>query len=134
MSFYSNTIRPHVISKQQIKRAAEFRDKSKEVIGRTLGNRKDEMVLLGDLATHPLYQGRGYGSALVKLVKDHADTGCRDIWLLSSNIKNTGFYNSLGFFTHGEIILGEDDPSWTRPPVIINLMVREYQSKVRTSV
>jgi hypothetical protein len=54
-----------------------------------------------------------------------ADAHGRASWLLSSNINNTGFYNSFGYITQAEIILGDDDPDWTEPPFVVTL-VRFY--------
>lgn len=41
---------------------------------------------------------------------------------MSSNIKNTAFYNSVGFNTVAEIVLGDTNPEWEHPPVIICLV------------
>ena len=41
---------------------------------------------------------------------------------MSSNIKNTGFYNSLGFVTKAQVSVGDEDPDWTEPPVVVSLV------------
>lgn len=41
--------------------------------------------------------------------------GCSS-WLLSSNVVNTPFYEQCGFSVVKEIIMGADNPAWTRPP------------------
>ncbi len=43
-------------------------------------------------------------------------------WLMSSNVNNTGFYNSLGFVTEADILMGDDDPDWHTKPVVIKLV------------
>lgn len=41
---------------------------------------------------------------------------------MSSNVNNTGFYNSLGFVTEADILMGDDDPDWHTKPVVIKLV------------
>ena len=41
--------------------------------------------------------------------------GCSS-WLLSSNVVNTPFYEHCGFSIVKEIVMGDDNPAWTRPP------------------
>lgn len=54
------------------------------------------------------------------IVKSQADRRCLPTYLISSNVKaNTGFYNSLGFFTVKELLLGDDNPTWKEPPVVV---------------
>ncbi|KAJ3536140.1 hypothetical protein NM688_g6877 [Phlebia brevispora] len=48
-----------------------------------------------------------------------ADEEKRATWLVSSNIANTGFYQSLGFEIKGEIVLGDDNPTWREPAVVM---------------
>ena len=44
-------------------------------------------------------------------------------YLISSNVKaNTGFYNSVGFFTVKEVLLGDDNPAWKEPPVVFAIV------------
>lgn len=42
---------------------------------------------------------------------------------LTTNLLNTGFYNSLGFVEKGRILLGDNNPTWHEPPVVL-LVVR----------
>ncbi len=35
---------------------------------------------------------------------------------------NTGYYNYLGFITVKEFTLGEENPTWKEPPVIIAIV------------
>jgi hypothetical protein len=49
-------------------------------------------------------------------------------WLGSSNIANEPFYNSHGFYTVGEAIIGNDDPNWHEAPVIVQIVSISRQS------
>lgn len=51
-----------------------------------------------------------------------AEAQSRAIFLISSNINNTAFYESCGFSVVGEYSLGDDNPSWTEAPVIVRLV------------
>lgn len=52
-----------------------------------------------------------------------ADAEGRAVWLASSNVAaNTGLYNSLGFITVDTIYLGDDNPTWTEPPIPIDVV------------
>lgn len=46
----------------------------------------------------------------------------RATWLLSSNVLNDNFYHSLGFVTVAEMTLGEDNPTWNGPPIVLALV------------
>lgn len=122
-------------------RGAEWGAKFKKTVEEVLGDRKESMWYLAEVATHPDHQGHGYGSALIRqfteqvcVVKSikklsvvlertfQADAhGCAS-WLMSSNVNNTGFYNSLGFVTEADILMGDDDPDWDTKPVVIKLV------------
>lgn len=42
------------------------------------------------------------------------------MYLVSSNVKaNTKFYNSLGFKAIAEMQLGDENPTWKKPPIVI---------------
>ncbi|KAI0700776.1 hypothetical protein BC835DRAFT_1326425 [Cytidiella melzeri] len=115
----------NMLTEQQRQRQTAFITLFRQAILEFLGNRVKDMFELGGLATRPSKQGRGYGSALVRVVTDLADAvGCAT-WLGSSNVQNTGFYESLGFVAITTISLGESDPTWNEPPVVVALMVRE---------
>lgn len=47
-------------------------------------------------------------------------------WLKSSNLGNTRLYNKHGYMKVGELVLGEDNPTWTKDPVVVQV--------VRTSI
>ncbi|KAI0811106.1 acyl-CoA N-acyltransferase [Irpex lacteus] len=129
MKLFSRWITPRILSEQQRRRGAEWGAKFKKTVEEVLGDRKESMWYLAEVATHPDHQGHGYGSALIRQFTDQADAhGCAS-WLMSSNVNNTGFYNSLGFVTEADILMGDDDPDWHTKPVVIKLMVREPSEK-----
>ncbi|CAL1701148.1 unnamed protein product [Somion occarium] len=121
--------RERVNSKEQNRRYSEFKEKANKAIDKVIGNRRKEMLYLATIATTPAQQGHGYGTALVKVLTIKADLEARATWLVSSNVKdNTGFYNSLGFFTVGEFTLGDDNPTWHEAPFPVAIMLREPQN------
>lgn len=99
-------------------------------------------MFLEGIVTHPDFQGRGYGGALLEKASDmvcsyflpnlldimmlfpKADAQNRAIWLISGNIQNTAFYNSHGYFTVGIVELGKDDPTWKKAPVQVPIVGR----------
>ncbi|KAF9057978.1 hypothetical protein BJ165DRAFT_1521310 [Panaeolus papilionaceus] len=122
-----NLLRKIHRTKEQARRIKEYDTKMKKALEETpeLGENIKEMLLVELLATSPESQGRGYGSALLRAITLMTDVLRQKSWLTSSNVKNTGFYNSHGFITVKEIILGDDNPNWEGPPVVVNLMVRK---------
>ncbi|OCH92164.1 hypothetical protein OBBRIDRAFT_469984 [Obba rivulosa] len=109
---------------EQRKRKAELKSKHETVIKEVLGDAVKDMVALGSLATAPSKQRLGYGTMLVRVVTALADSQGRHTVLTSSNIANTGFYEGCGFHTVGEVLMGEGNPTWDGPPVILRVMVR----------
>ncbi|KDQ29465.1 hypothetical protein PLEOSDRAFT_1103485 [Pleurotus ostreatus PC15] len=116
-------------------RSAEIKKRRKEILGklasaneRLYGDRVKNMVHIDGLATSPRGQGRGHAGALLDAVTAKADAASRATYLESSNVANTGFYESHGFRTVGEIVCGDDNPAWKEPPVVVKLMVREDES------
>lgn len=89
-------------------------------------------------------RGRGYASSLINMLTaevrctelesqmyteassvGQADRQGRASWLLSSNPKdNRALYNSLGFWTVAEYLLGEDDTEWKEKPVKMDIVSR----------
>ncbi|THH04939.1 hypothetical protein EW145_g5158 [Phellinidium pouzarii] len=119
-------IRNKLCSPEQRKRNAESLEKLQQAIHDSVGEKIKEMIYLKRLATAPRCQKKGYGSALVKAITDIADAEGRACYLVSSNINNSFFYNFHGFYTVAQTILGADNPSWDKKPVVILLqMVRE---------
>lgn len=112
-----------------------------ESISATLGERVDEMYYLDSLATAPEYQGRGYGGVLVDAVNhmvrggfdridrisahhmDHwqAEQHGRAIWLVST-LDNATFYGLHGYSIASRFTIGEANPTWHKPPVVITLV------------
>ncbi|KAJ3488792.1 hypothetical protein NLI96_g2578 [Meripilus lineatus] len=110
-------------TKEQQKRRKEIGTKMEQLAEATLGEMQKEMVNLASIMTKPEKQGRGYGTALGKIVTDIADAEARDSWLFSSNVEaNTGFYNNLGYITVATFLLGDDNPTWRERPVTIALV------------
>lgn len=63
--------------------------------------------------------------------------GCSS-WLLSSNVINTPFYEHCGFSIAKELVMGDNNPTWTRPPfkmliVRISLVVLHTPWRTLTS-
>jgi len=112
-------------SEELKKRQKEFKEKATKAIERALGDLKAEMFYLRLLFADPSKQGQGYGYTLAKIATDAADAAGRPIHLLSSNINNTTFYNSVGFVTVATFALGESNPKWNKPPVIVSVMLRK---------
>lgn len=97
------------------------------------------MFYVNLLATAPAAQGKGYGSALVASITSEvllnycilfndnddelqADAHGKSTFLLSSNVKNTGFYNSCGFDIVASASIGDDNPQWKGKPIIVPLV------------
>jgi len=122
---YSTILGKVILSKEQKKRFKEVTLKLEDVVKNTLGEKVDDMLYVDLLATSPTSQGKGYGSALVAAVTSMADLQNRTTFLLSSNIRNTAFYNSCGFTTVASAVIGDSNPSWNASPVTVPLMVRK---------
>lgn len=60
-------MRPTLIDEQ---RGAEWGAKFKKTVEEVLGDRKESMWYLAEVATHPDHQGHGYGSALIRQFTD----------------------------------------------------------------
>lgn len=112
-------------SPEQIKRQKEFDEKSEAATKAAFGDRIHEMFCVETLTTTEKKEGRGYGTALVASVTAKADAAGRATYLLSSNVNNRGFYEHCGFHVVGEFTLGEDNPTWSKPPIVVQVMTRE---------
>jgi hypothetical protein len=53
---------------------------------------------------------------------EQADITGQACWLNSSNIENKEFYESHGFQTVAEIVIGNDNPTWHHPPIIAEIV------------
>lgn len=51
-----------------------------------------------------------------------ADKEGRSVWLISSNVINTEFYGSFGFVSKADVVMGDENPTWTEQPVIVRLV------------
>lgn len=112
-------------TREQRKREREFHRKMNPVIAEKIGHRKNSMIFVPLVFTAPESQGHGYASALLRKIGHIADLSDRACWLQSSNTANEPFYNSHGFVTVGETLLGDDNPRWDGDPIPVQLMVRE---------
>ncbi|KAJ3518079.1 hypothetical protein NLJ89_g93 [Agrocybe chaxingu] len=110
-----------VKSHEQRKRYAEARTKLDKVVAETIGDRAKDMIFINLLCTAPPSQHRGYASALLATITGQSDSFGQAAWLESSNVLNTEFYNSHGFYTVGEALLGEENPTWTDKPVAVRV-------------
>ncbi|KIM46362.1 hypothetical protein M413DRAFT_441454 [Hebeloma cylindrosporum] len=110
---------------EQRKRNQEVEQKTQKALDMVLGDRVKDMLTIMILATEPSSQKRGYGGALLDAVTSLADITGQACWLNSSNIENKGFYESHGFQTVAEIVIGNENPTWHHPPIIAEIMVRE---------
>jgi ribosomal protein S18 acetylase RimI-like enzyme len=77
---------------------------------------------LGTLGTDPDRQGRGVGSALLRVVLDRLDTDGLPAYLESSKQRNIAFYARHGFAVTGEIVTPHGPTLWLmwrepRPPM-----------------
>ena len=61
-----------------------------------------------------------------------ADEHKRSTWLFSSNTANIPFYNHFGFQVKGQYVLGDDNPTYEGPPVVV-VLVRDRNSFVRAA-
>ncbi|PCH40160.1 hypothetical protein WOLCODRAFT_67318, partial [Wolfiporia cocos MD-104 SS10] len=108
-------------SPEQRRRRAEYLNKLERAEKGLFGERADRMYLLRNLSTSPAAQGRGYASILVRAVTEKArhKASYYSTWLSSSNVGNTSFYERCGFVTVGEFTLGDGNPTWTEPPLVV---------------
>ncbi|TCD69848.1 hypothetical protein EIP91_005925 [Steccherinum ochraceum] len=115
------SLRSRMKTSQEKKRGADFVGKLKGALDEVLGpDRSKKMSFLSHIATTPAKQGRGYGSALCAAMAKEADARGLPSYVISSNVDgNTRFYNSNGYFTVKEIIVGDTDPTWEKEPVKI---------------
>ncbi|KAH9950506.1 RmlC-like cupin domain-containing protein [Amylocystis lapponica] len=79
------------------------------------GQRDDQSDIL---AAAPAKQGLGYGSALVMSVTAKADEEGRSVWLLT-NLYTWTYYAQFGFTTVAQVSLGEKNPTYKGPPVVV---------------
>ncbi|CCL98798.1 uncharacterized protein FIBRA_00803 [Fibroporia radiculosa] len=112
-------------SPEQHRRRTEWFEKRQVAFKEAFGENLDDMIYLMELATSPQKQGLGYGSKLIQAVTDLADATERRVWLTSSNVANTTFYEHAGFVTLAEFTVGDSNPTWTESPIRVQIMSRE---------
>lgn len=70
--------------------------------------------IIGPLAVSPAAQSRGYGSALLRYVLDHAIPAGTDALLETQSARNRNYYHKFGFFTAEETVIpGSGAPNIT---------------------
>ncbi|KAL5530057.1 hypothetical protein ACEPAF_6314 [Sanghuangporus sanghuang] len=115
---------------EQVKRYRELESKKRKIIENNLGDRVKSMVYIDLFATNPESQGQGYGTALLNTVLFSADIRGRAVFLTIGNTSNIPFYESFGFVHVTHFFLGEENPKWDKPPLVVPLMVREIKHDV----
>lgn len=118
-------------SKEALKRRTDYDAKLEAIIGDKIGDKSklEGMMYVPLVMTAPESQGRGYASTLLARVTALADSMKLSAWLVSSNIANEPFYNKHGFKTVGTFTVGDDNPTWTKGPIVVQVMLREPKSK-----
>ncbi|EPT01387.1 hypothetical protein FOMPIDRAFT_1120523, partial [Fomitopsis schrenkii] len=107
-------------------RLRECKEKEALAVKAALGDRAHDMLRIDGLATHPGKRHRGYGSALIAAANVRADEFMLASWLTTSNIKHTRFFERFGFATVNKFRVGEANPTWQRPPVIVRIVRRSF--------
>ncbi|KAH9928719.1 uncharacterized protein B0H18DRAFT_246859 [Fomitopsis serialis] len=128
LSRVTNGVLNRTNTPEQRKRWEEFEDKIAAASKDAFGDELRRMLHVLNLAVAPRHQGKGYGYALMALANAQADEIRCASWLLSSNVINTPFYESCGFVVVKEVLLGEDNPTWTERPFAILIMMRAARS------
>ncbi|GBE83447.1 hypothetical protein SCP_0504960 [Sparassis crispa] len=120
-------------TKIQKERHAEFTRKLTITLKDTIADRIYDMMWLDGESTARDKQGLGYDFMLVGYAAGKADILGRAIWSCSYSTRRTELYEKFGFLTVGEFTVGEDNPTWDKPPVLIRVMVRQPQSFSRSN-
>lgn len=63
-------------------------------------------------------------------LREKADAQDRSTFIISSNVENRRFYNSVGYVTVHTMDIGKDDPTWSEPPILVDI-VSNPRLKVR---
>ncbi|KAF8897727.1 hypothetical protein BD779DRAFT_1465844 [Infundibulicybe gibba] len=124
---------------EQTKRRRETDERIEEFIATLLGSRASEMFYVTCVATEPASQGKGNASLLIQAAISHvrcntqshclpliwdyqANQSRRSIWLCTDSEANVKFYSMRGFETIGVTMVGDENPAWHGPPVILSLV------------
>ncbi|KAG5335877.1 hypothetical protein C0989_012637 [Termitomyces sp. Mn162] len=113
------------MSELENRRRNEVDEKMQDAAVRTFGDRVEKMWLIEDLWTDTRLQGHGCGGALLDTATAMADWAGQSTWLQSSNAANVKFYAQHGFETVATLFLGEEDPSWHKQPVVVDIVRRD---------
>ncbi|KAI0265854.1 hypothetical protein BC834DRAFT_155727 [Gloeopeniophorella convolvens] len=114
-----------LLTPQQMARRAEISSKAEKARESVLpGDEHLKYFYIGGIATDPESQGHGYGTALMRAMNAIADEEGKPSYLDSSNVINTGFYNSVGYKTAAEYVLGDDNPDWKKQGIVVRVMIR----------
>ncbi|KAI0650643.1 hypothetical protein C8Q79DRAFT_397400 [Trametes meyenii] len=103
-------------------RQTEVAKKLAKMLETAFGNRLEDMIEVGGLATTPAKQGLGYGTMLMHFVNDWADKQNRAVWLFTTDAYE--FYETVGYSVIQEDVAGADDPTWEGEPVPLRIMFR----------
>ncbi|KAI0650644.1 hypothetical protein C8Q79DRAFT_998441 [Trametes meyenii] len=109
--------------KELSKRKTEFREKVEALLRSAFGDDIKNMLEIRGLATAPEKQGRGYGTALMRLVDEMSDVQGRAVYAVTTDAHR--FYESIGYSTLREGFIGGDNPNWNGPPVGIRIVLDE---------
>ncbi|KAI0065988.1 hypothetical protein BV25DRAFT_1913400 [Artomyces pyxidatus] len=122
------------ITSQQRRRLQEVTSKHEAALEAVIGDQADKYFHVDVLFTHPKYQGQGFASTLLNTVLQIADEAGRPVWLGSSDVPNTAFYESFGFKKVADIVIGDDDPDQKGEPFITLLMMRPLSTNAVKSI
>ncbi|GBE77441.1 hypothetical protein SCP_0103160 [Sparassis crispa] len=111
-------------TKEQHHRLKETRQQDEASKDTVNGGQLDDVFMIDTLAVTPDKQGLGYGSVLLEAVISQADAQSRRSYLYTRP-QITPFYEKFGFVVVATYPVGENNPTWTRPPVQRVIMVRE---------
>jgi GNAT superfamily N-acetyltransferase len=135
-----------ILTPQQRRRVDEVEPKMNDMTSRALGDEAAEFISLDYLCCAPERQSRGYGAALVRAITDivrhyihsipvllfsntrnclKGDAQGRKVWLISSNMYNSKFYQAQGFELVDEFELG-DDPAYSGTPIVVQMVRISY--------
>ncbi|KZT73056.1 hypothetical protein DAEQUDRAFT_504946 [Daedalea quercina L-15889] len=113
------------LSREQQARFQEWKEKEHLAVRDAFGERVRDMLRVDTLATRPGKRHQGYGSALLAAANIRADELALASWLSTSNPRCATLLEHLGFATVKDYLVGEANPNWLGPPVVVRIMLRE---------
>ncbi|KAH9922653.1 uncharacterized protein B0H18DRAFT_879192, partial [Fomitopsis serialis] len=105
-------------------RLTELHAAESGAIKEAFGDRLEHMLQMAGLVTRPDKQGRGYGTALMAVANAKADKLGAATYI-STTAHNTAFYEGCGYVVATRFTVGENNPNWDQPPVVL-CIVRIY--------